>query len=165
MMIVLWIAIDLGLSIIVALVIRQFLLRIVLVKGTSMMDTLRSGDILLARVYGRKRDVERFDVVVCKFPGKKQLYIKRVIGLPGERISMADDVVCINDIPLRESFSRRKCLRRFEEVALTDDEYFLMGDNRPVSVDSRRVGPIHRKDIVCRTAFVLFPWKNHGRVD
>ena len=90
--------------------------------------------------------------------------MKRIIGMPGETISMEEDVVYINGEAIEENFARRKCLRVIPERTLGDDEYFLMGDNRPNSTDSRRVGPIHRKQILARAVQVIFPLKQRRKI-
>lgn len=147
-----------------ALIVRRFVCAFALVKGRSMMDTLQNKEIMFVLRYGLFGEPQRFDVVICRYPERKGLFVKRIIGLPGERISMEEDIVYINGEPLAENFSRRKCMRKLEELTLGGDEYFVMGDNRPASQDSRKVGPLHRKQLLARARWVLFPFKQMRRI-
>ena len=128
-----------------------------------MRETLLNGDVLLTRRY-RKREIRRFDIVICRYPGRKGRFVKRVIGLPGETIRMEKDVVYINGEELPEDFPKRKCMRRLDEVTVPQDSYFVMGDNRPSSNDSRKVGAIHKKAILARAEYVLFSVGRHRRL-
>ena len=78
---------DAALAILILILLRCVFL-LAWVKGTSMRDTLSDRDILLARRYGRRRDVRRFDVVLCRYPNRKETFVKRVIALPNEMISI-----------------------------------------------------------------------------
>lgn len=140
----------------IALLLRRFVCALAFVKGNSMLDTLRNRELMLLLRYGLFGEPKRFDVAVCRYPKRRELFVKRIIGLPGERISMVEDQIFINGEPLAEDFPRRRCLRRMEERQLGADEYFVMGDNRPISHDSRRVGPLKREQILyCAKAVVL----------
>lgn len=151
-------------ALILALLLRRFVCLFAYVKGSSMMNTLRNRDVLFALRYHGKRAVRRFDVVLCRYPKRKELFVKRVIGLPGERISMQEGVVFINEAPVSGDFPLRKCLRSFDSVELGADEYFVMGDNRPASVDSRRVGALARSAILARVYAVVYPFRRAGKL-
>ena len=149
---------DAALAILILILFRcAFLLA--WVKGASMRDTLSDRDILLARRYGRGRDVRRFDVVLCRYPNRKETFVKRVIALPNEMISIQKGVTYVNGVPLPEDFPHRSCARSYPPRVLGADEYFVMGDNRPSSSDSRnmRVGAISRSMIRARVSDVLLP--------
>ena len=156
--------IELLSGVICALLLRRYVCLLAYVKGSSMMDTLRNRDLLFALRYHGKRGVRRCDVVLCRYPDRKELFVKRVSGLPGERISMREGVVFINDVPITEDFPLRKSMRTFEPVEIGPDAYFVMGDNRLSSVDSRRVGPIERGAILARVCAVVFPFSRRKKL-
>lgn len=145
------------------------------VSGTSMEDTLSNGDnLIIDKLTYRFRDPERFEVIV--FPVKldenkpADFYIKRVIGLPGERVRIDESgVIYINGEPLAESYGREVIQdpgRAIEEVTLGEDEYFVLGDNRNNSEDSRRllVGNVKKKIIIGRAWVRLYPFDEMGKV-
>ncbi len=164
---VLWLLLCLSL----AALLRLFVVELVRVRGGSMRDTLENGCILLVNRWAcRIGAPQRGDVVICHFPGRyagkhkiiRQCFVKRVIGLPGESVSLVEGVVHVDGEPLQEPYLSESCTQwkqNREPVTLGADEYFLMGDNRDSSNDSRRVGPIRRKDIIGRAGWVLWPGK------
>ena len=156
---------ELTVGLILALILRRYVCALVLVKGRSMLDTLQNHELMLVLRYGPFGKPRRFDVVICRFPDRKQLFVKRIIGMPGERISMQEGRVFINGEALEENFSKRPCVRSFEEVLLGDEDYFVMGDNRPASSDSRKVGPIREDMLLGRAKSVIFPLKRRRRID
>jgi len=151
------IAAEVVAALVIALLLRRFVCAFALVKGHSMRDTLQNGEIMFVLRYGLFGEPKRFDIVLCCYPKRKGLFVKRIIGLPGESISMEEDVICINGQPLEEPFPRKSTRRRVEERILADDEYFVMGDNRTGSNDSRSVGPICRRSLLARSVAVVFP--------
>ena len=155
---------EAAIGVLLALLLRFFVCMLVRVKGKSMMDTLQDGDFMLALRYGLFGDVRRFDVVICRYPGGKGYFVKRVVGLPGERVSMEEGALCIDGEVVAEDFPLRKSLRGFEERTLGADEYFVMGDNRPCSHDSRRIGPISRSAIHARVCCVFWPLRRCRRI-
>ena len=157
-------ACEAALGVALALLLRRFVCMLVRVKGRSMMDTLHNGDFMLALRYGLFGDVRRFDVVICRYPGRKGYFVKRVVGLPGERISLEEGALCINGEALAEDFPLRRTARSLEERTLGPDEFFVMGDNRPCSRDSRSIGPIRRSAIVARVCCVFWPLRSCRRI-
>lgn len=151
-------------GVLLALLLRRFVCMLVRVKGRSMQDTLHDGDFMLALRYGLFGRIRRFDVVICRYPGRKGHFVKRVVGLPGERVSMTEGALYINGAEVTEDFPLRRSLRGFDERTLGPDEYFVMGDNRPCSSDSRRVGPIHRRAILARVCCVFWPLRRRQRI-
>lgn len=150
--------------------LTNFVVKPVRVDGRSMDPTLEDGEIGLMNVFSAKfQDIERFDVVVVYNEEKKENWVKRVIGLPGDTIYAKDDVFYVNGMPIEEPYldnAYANQIRRhgnnftedFPKRTLKDNEYFLMGDNRIVSYDSRRVGPFKREDIRGKDVYVLFPF-------
>ena len=147
----------------VVLLIRSFLVTPIKVNGQSMYDTLTGDEIMLLFKVG---DINRYDMVVADLivDGKKDdTLIKRVYGLPGETIKCENGVIYINDRKIDDPYATNET-SDFEAVTLGSDEYFLLGDNRSISLDSRIIGPIHRKDIEGHTNFILWPFSKFGVV-
>ena len=149
--------IEFAAALALALLLRRFVCMLAIVKGRSMMNTLRNGDILFAVRRGLCGGLRRFDVVLCRYPNRKQLFVKRVVGLPGERIAIEDGRLMIDGAPVEEGFPLRPARRDMAERTLGADEYFLMGDNRPASHDSRSVGAIREEKILATARCIVFP--------
>lgn len=142
------------------------------VKGESMLPTLQHGDNLIVdKLTYRFSDPKRFDIIV--FPhiepnGTKSYYIKRIIGLPGETVRMdTDGTIYINGAVLAEDYGEKVVSnpgRAYTEITLGEDEYFVLGDNRDNSSDSRdpSVGNIHRDDIVGKAWLRIWPLSSFG---
>lgn len=158
-------------AVIAALLIRTFVFEPVRVDGSSMADTLHDKEMVFVTKFDYLfGDPSRQDVVICHYPDRKEYFVKRLIGLPGDTIeikydlSTAQKVVFINGEPLDEPYltpERNTRLSLMEPITLGEDEYFVMGDNRDNSNDSRNlddVGPISRKAIVGHVRFVFFPF-------
>lgn len=163
-------ALEMSLYILVALIVSLLVVNFVgqrtVVSGDSMNDTLYDGDNLIVdKITYRFREPERFDVVVFPFHGnKKDHYIKRIIGLPGENVRIdKDGVIYINGEKLEESFGKEVITnpgRAESEIVLGTDEYFVLGDNRNNSSDSRdfMVGNIKRDELIGRAWFKIYPF-------
>lgn len=150
--------------------LTTFVIKPVQVDGDSMYPTLEHEEIgavnmLLVKMGG----ISRFDVVVVHNQEQDENWVKRVIGMPGDTIYAKDDVVYINGEPIEEPYldnPHANAIRdrgnnfteNFQEVKLGEDEYFLMGDNRVVSLDSRRVGPFKAEDIIGKDVYIVFPF-------
>lgn len=149
--------------ILIVLFIKQFIVSPILVRGDSMDSTLKDGDfMILDKLKYRFKDINRFDIVVVKT--SKSYIIKRVIALPGETIEYKDNKLYINGEYIEEDFLKEGVYTKdykFER-ALNDDEYFVLGDNRMVSKDSRIIGPVTKKDIDGKALFTLFPFTRFG---
>lgn len=147
----------------VVILVRTFLVTPIKVNGQSMYDTLSGNEIMLLYRIG---EIKRYDMVVADLvvDGKKDdTLIKRVYGLPGETIKCEDGVIYINDHKIEDPYATN-LTSDFEAVTLGSDEYFLLGDNRSISLDSRIIGRVKRKDIEGRTNFVIFPFDKFGIV-
>lgn len=140
------------------------------VNGTSMVPTLEDGDQLIAdKLSYHFRDPERFNIVIFPYQYAANTYfIKRVIGLPGERVRIDEQGnIFINDELLKESYGYERMEYAglaAEEIQLGDDEYFVLGDNRNVSEDSRYpdVGNIKRSNIIGRAWLRIYPFSEFG---
>ena len=164
---------------VLAIIIRFVLFTPIVVDGESMMPTLVNGErIVVNKVDYKLRDIKRFDIVVFHAPEKKD-YIKRVIGLPGDYVEYKNDQLYINGKKYDELY-----LTAFknevedggtltEDFTLQDytnkkiipkDYYFVMGDNRRNSKDSRHIGLIKEGDIVGKASLVFWPLESFGTV-
>ena len=142
------------------------------VEGASMENTLHNGDNLIVdKLSYRFRDPERFDIIVFPFQYQTNTYyIKRIIGLPGETVQiMEDGSIYINGEKMEESYGREVIQpetigRAAEPIVLGEDEYFVMGDNRNKSRDSRTdiVGNIKREDIIGKAWLRIWPLSDFG---
>ena len=146
--------------IVVVVFIRTFIVTPVKVNGTSMYPTLEGGEIMLLNKLGK---IDRYDIVVLKIDAENDNLIKRIIGLPGETVEIKDNKVYINDKEFEDSFGYG-ITYNIDKVTLGDDEYFVLGDNRIVSLDSRVFGKIKKKDIKGTTNFIIYPFKKIGKV-
>lgn len=129
-----------------------------------MMDTLRNGDVVFALRRGLRGKLRRFDVVLCRYPNQKKLFIKRIVALPGERVAIMEGRLVIDGALVEEPFSLRPNRRDMAERTLGEGEYFVMGDNRPASRDSRSVGPIREEKILAVARRVVFPLRRIRRI-
>lgn len=146
--------------IVVVILIRSYLVTPVRVHGSSMAPTLKGDEIMLLYKLGK---IDRFDIVVLKIDKENDNLIKRVIGLPGETIEIKDNKIYINDKVLKDDFGFGVTFN-IDKTTLKEDEYYVLGDNRQISMDSRVFGPIHKNEIKGTTNFIIYPFKTFGKV-
>ena len=139
------------------------------VSGQSMETTLSDGDNLIVdKITYRFSDPQRFDIIVFPFRYEDHVYyIKRIIGLPGETVQITDGDIYIDGEILQESYGReviKDSGLAAEPIVLGEDEYFVLGDNRNDSTDSRdpSVGVIHRDEIIGRAWLRIWPLDKFG---
>lgn len=139
------------------------------VDGRSMMNTLHDGDnLIVEKLSYRFSDPKRFDIIVFPPTGKKEYYIKRIIGLPGETVQIDENGnIYINSELLEENYGAETIQnpgRAAKPITLGDDEYFVMGDNRNNSKDSRseEVGNVKRSQIIGRAWLRIWPLNKFG---
>lgn len=152
-------------SLAIIIPIRYFLIQPFFVKGASMEPNFLDGDYLIIdEISYRFEAPQRGEVVIFRYPlDPSQFFIKRVIGLPNENVKVEDGNVFINSVQLDES----KYLQGIEtagnvEVQLGDNEYFVLGDNRNASSDSRRWGEVDKKFIIGRAWLRAWPFNRLG---
>ena len=153
-------------TIVLIFVIRTFIFSPVIVEGDSMNPTLFDGDRLFINKIGKYiGDIDRLDVVVFKDKNNNH-YIKRVVGMPGDRIHFKDNLLYINDQLVTESYVIEDVYQRditlntlygYEEIP--ENYYFVLGDNRPNSLDSRQrsIGLVHHKQILGSSNVIVWP--------
>ena len=144
-------------------VVYNFVAQQIEVSGSSMESTLHSKDrLILEKLSYRFGDPKRFDIIVFKPYSKEKdtYYIKRIIGLPGETIQILDGDIYINGSLLPEGYGNGKMIDgglASDAITLLDDEYFVLGDNRNGSRDSREIGTVKRSSIIGRAFMRIWP--------
>ena len=166
--------VTLVVALVIAFVVRSFIFEPVYVDGDSMYPTLHHGEIMYVSktAYGTSffgipgtnigtrftvgGDPERFDVVVCHYSDGDYNVVKRVVGIPGDTVQLKDGYLYVNGVRYMEKFLHERVRSDFGPVTVPEGEYFLMGDNRNSSKDSRQVGTVSRKEIVGRVEAVIW---------
>ena len=139
--------------IVAVLLIRTFIITPVTVDGPSMEETLHSRDIMLLTKFN-KNNLNRYDIIV--FNRNKTKLVKRIIALPNETIKCENGKIYINGEEMSNEYGYGENFD-FQEVKLKNDEYFVMGDNRGNSLDSRAFGPVYKSQILGKTSLIIFP--------
>lgn len=150
--------------VLIVVLIRTFIITPVRVNGNSMKPTLFDREILL--LTKNNRNIKRFDVIVLTFEGER--LVKRVVGLPGEHLKYVNNQLYVNDNLIEDSFSNSITssfdIKELGYEVIPDNHYFVLGDNRSESKDSRFFGMVDIDDIVGKTKFRLYPFKRIGMV-
>ena len=158
-------------ALLIVIPIRMFLFSPFIVRGTSMEPSFYEADYLIVdQLSYRFREPQRGEVIVFHYPqDPRKRHIKRIIGLPGEDVIIEQEKIFIADneervlleedyLPLARTFGE-------EVVSLESDEYFVMGDNRGASFDSRNWGSLPREEIIGRVFFQISPFNTFARVE
>lgn len=158
----------LALAVVVAQAVHLLVFQPVAVKGESMTDTLQDGEIMyVSKPEYLLGDPAHGDVVICHYPGRTENFVKRVIGIPGDTVAVENDTVYVNGAALGEPYLtdwRSDSGFSMAPFTLGEKEYFVMGDNRDNSHDSRnyygagRPSAITRDMIVGKVRFVIYPF-------
>ncbi len=163
-----YIAISISIAAISSLVLFVFFFTPYKVTGVSMLPVVKNGEKILISKPFISGKIKRFDIVVAKLKrSERKRILKRVIGLPGEYIEIRNGNVMIDNSPLDEPFLINKGDVIFRSINMKlkfipNDNYFLMGDNRENSSDSRELGPFHKDMIVGKPIFRYWPLKRSG---
>ncbi len=154
---------TLVIAVVAVFLVRNFIAQPFLVSGSSMEPTFLNGNYLLVdELTYRFREPERGEVIVFRYPlDRRAYYIKRIIGLPGERLLIQEGKVSIftngKEKTLQEPYVFGRETRGDFDIVLGQDEYFVMGDNRDFSLDSRSWGTLSREDIIGIVRLRLWP--------
>ena len=161
---------DLAFSVLLAIILIVFIYQPVKVEGTSMMPVLTDNERIFINKFTYRfgvGNIERGDLVVFFFPlDRSKSYIKRVIGLPGDTVQIDHGAVFVNGEPLDEPYVPEEFRDRQSMAAITvqADNYFVLGDHRSSSNDSRAWGTVRRSDIYGKAVFVYWPLDKMGRL-
>lgn len=153
---------------IIVVPIRLFVAQPFIVNGSSMDPTFTHGDYLIIdEISYRLREPERGDVVVLRSPVEKKYLIKRIMGLPGETVTLSEEHFSVTEagsdgktFEVPQPFVRYATEEPRRTISLGENEYLVLGDNRAASFDSRFFGPIPRDRIIGYALFRLFPFSN-----
>ena len=170
-------------ALVIAFVIRIFIAEPIRVDGTSMTNTLQDGEIVLvsklAYLFG---DMQRNDIVICRYPNRidssinlgaamaidfHTLFVKRLVALPGDTVQITGGKLYVNGEEVPNPEFMGSVPMDYPKRRLGNDQYFVIGDNRYSSHDSRAddVGPISASAIMGKVEYVLLPWANHRGVE
>lgn len=153
--------------VLVVVLVRSFIITPAIVDGKSMYPTLNDNNIVILNKLDYKiNGLKRFDIIVVDYNGEK--LIKRVIGLPGEHIEYKNNMLFINGYLTNENFNHDNTsdfkLEMIGYLKIPGDKYFVVGDNRNHSTDSRMIGLIDKKDIKGKVSLRLFPINKFGKI-
>ena len=153
------------------LIMINFVIRPIQVRGSSMYPTLQNGSLGVSNLLGYNLDgIKRFDIVIVYLEDKKEYLVKRVVGLPNETVAYIGGKLYINGEMMEEDFLDQNYRDSYEgsfmedvaPVTLGSDEYFCLGDNRPHSTDSRYYGPFAGDKILSKGVFIFYPFSAVG---
>ncbi|EGS29966.1 MAG: signal peptidase I [Peptoniphilus sp. oral taxon 375] len=161
--------ITIAVAFVLALIIRNFIFNTSNVKGPSMEATLHQNDHVISLVFPLfYKDPEPGQIVIIQSPFEKKKYVKRLIGLPGDRIQILNGRVYVNEKEIDEPYIQgtETLVDNENTWTLGPDDYFVMGDNRlpGESMDSRAFGPVHKKAIKGIVVFRYFPFNKFGKL-
>ena len=148
-----------AIPIVAVLLLHNYVFTFATVSETSMLETLQDGQWLAVSVlHYRIAEPQRGDIVTCHYPGQgEKLFVKRVVGLPGETLQIESGRVYIDGQALDETYVVYPSEESLS-IQLEEDQYFIMGDNRAVSLDSRTIGPLSRDQLHGYVLGAVFPF-------
>ena len=170
-------------AVVIATLLRAFVAEPIRVDGTSMTNTLQDGEIVLvSKLDYLTGDMQRGDIVICRYPNRVEktinlgaslafvdytIFVKRLVALPGDTVEIRNTVLYVNDEPVENPEKLGSLPRDYARRTLGADEYFVMGDNRLTSHDSRadNVGPLSKSMILGKAKRVIFPFSNWRSVE
>lgn len=136
-----------------------FLFWPVKIDGSSMENTFYSGDrVIISRVMAFSGRIKNNDIIICHLKGEDKPVIKRIIASKGDNLVISNNQVKVNGKELDEPYIKAKKTSGNINITLGDDEFFVLGDNREVSFDSRRAGIVKKKDIIGKVILKWYPF-------
>ena len=171
-------ALEMAVVVIVTYVVFTYIIKPAKIEGSSMMSTLKDNDMVLVDAIGLSQNgVDRFDVVIVESPRLNEAIIKRVIGLPNETIEYVGDKLYIDGVYYEESFLDKTFMEESKtmynvtyftndfKITLGEGEYFVLGDNRLNSKDSRVLGSFKLNEFIGKNGFVIYPFDSFGWIN
>lgn len=156
-------------AVVAALVIRTFIFEPVRVDGSSMLNTLHDNEYMIVTKYQYLfADPERYDIVICHYPGRGNTnFVKRVVGIPGDTVAVQGGVLYVNGEAVEEPYISAPMLSSMPETVVEEGHYFVMGDNRNNSNDSRSsgVGQLTRSQIRGQVRLVAWPFSEFRLIE
>ncbi len=160
-----WVVAIVG-ALLIAFLIRTAIFEPVKVQGNSMVDTLQNEEIMIATKYDYILGVpKRFDIVICKYPNRHEIFVKRIVGLPGDVISIENGLLTVNGETYPEDYITNRPNYTIQNYSVPEGQYFVLGDNRSNSNDSHLIGSIGRSQIIGHVRWVVFPFNRIRSVD
>ena len=161
---------TIAIALFITFFIKIFIMDATVVSGKSMLNTLHDGDWLMVNKVGKHfRDYKRGEIVILNAPDfPNRLYVKRIIGVPGDLVELRDGDVYVNDEKLDEEYiAVDQTMAKTEQTGwiLGDKEYLVFGDNRANSNDSRDFGQVYKEEIVGHAFFRIYPFSDSGLID
>lgn len=148
-------------ALVLVYVVYTFILAPVRVSGSSMANTLQNNDIMIATKFDYLLgNPSRFDIVICNYPNRKESFVKRIVGLPGDVVSIQDGLLSVNGKTYPENYITFRPNYFLSEYKVPDGEYFVLGDNRSNSNDSHTIGAIPRANITGHVRCVIYPFSH-----
>ena len=152
-----WLA-ELAVVLLAALLVRAYVFSLTTVQGPSMMDTLQSGQVVAVdKTYFHLHEPQRGMVVICRYPGSRDYFVKRIAALAGDTIEITGGVTYVNGQAMEEDYVSYPCRDDFGPYTVEEGRVFVLGDNRANSHDSRSEGALSCDMIVGRVVAVFFP--------
>ncbi len=145
-------------AVVIALLIRTLVFSPYIVKGASMNDTLADREVMFATKFDYLTGApQRFDVVICHYPGRSEDFVKRIVGVAGDTVAVSGGYLYINNVKQEEPYIAHRPSYEMPPYTVREGEFFVLGDNRDNSNDSHLVGPLRREQIVAHVRGVVWP--------
>lgn len=160
-------------AVVIAVLLRLFVFEIVRVDGESMNNTLQDGQHLFVEKISKHSGIDRGEIVIVRYPDTgSKAYVKRIVALGGDSVLVKEGKLYINGVEQDEKYIKESYMEYEglgyggdgEEYTVPEGCYFVMGDNRNNSHDSRSVGPIEQDDIIGRAMFIIWPISDVGSI-